>query len=117
MGYSITFASFSRSISTTEWSLVSDTSAGPDVDTNAGVYEGYIDVAALVAGDEFRIRVYEKARAAGTQRLLEEWFIAGIQGSPLFITGEFLLGAGWDMTILRLAGSDRTIDWSIRQVT
>ena len=35
----------------------------------------------------------------------------------LAVTPALVLMHGWDMTILKLAGTDRSIEWSIRQVT
>jgi hypothetical protein len=34
----------------------------------------------------------------------------------MFIIPSVILGEGWDVTVTRLAGSDRTIYWSIRKV-
>jgi len=35
----------------------------------------------------------------------------------VFVTPSLLLIHGWDMTLLKVAGTDRAIDWSIRAVS
>ena len=61
----------SATISTTETSLVTNTS-GPDAETTDGVFQVFVDFANLAAGDSFRLRYYEKARSGDAQRLIEE---------------------------------------------
>jgi hypothetical protein len=114
----LTFTNDSASISTSEYSLPADTTSGvPTSQTTDGVYQFFIDFGAMVAGDQYRVRIYEKYDSGGTQRLVEEWILAGAQSKPMFITPSMILGEGWDCTVLRLAGSDRTVAWSIRKAT
>ncbi len=76
-----------------------------------------VDVSALQSGDTYRLRVYEKARSTDTQRVAAEWYISGPQSEPVFITPGIVLIAGWDVTLQRIAGTDRTITWSVRMVS
>lgn len=116
MALSIT--SNSSTISTAEYSVPANTSTGvPTSQTSVGVYQFGIDLGNMVAGDQFRLRLYEKYDTAGTQRLVEEWIFTGAQSKPLFFTPPILLGKGWDFTVLKLAGTDRSILWSIRVVS
>ena len=110
----IIFTNDSATISTTEYSLPNDGTPSPV--TTDGIYQFFIDFGALAAGDQYRIRLYEKYDAAGTQRLVEEWIVTGSQSKPLFVLPSFVLGEGWDVTVTKLAGTDRTIGWSIRRV-
>lgn len=113
----ITFTNDSATISTSEYSLPADTASGvPTSQTTDGVYQFYVDLAAMVAGDQYRLRLYEKCDSAGTQRIVDEWIFTGAQSKPLFPTPSFVLGEGWDVTMLRLAGADRVIPWSIRKI-
>ena len=57
-----------EAISTTEWSLTTDT-AGPDAEASDGVFQCFIDVNDMVAGDILQIRLYEICRSGDTQRL------------------------------------------------
>jgi hypothetical protein len=105
----------SETVSTTEWSLTTD-SAGPDVDTNDGVYQLWLDLSALVKGDKFMVRCYEKVQSGGTQRVVAEWFFANAQTPPNWVSPSLILMHGWDFTIIRTAGTDRAITASVRQV-
>ena len=102
-------------ISTTEYSLVTPgTTLASDV--NQGVYQVFIDFSALTSGDEYEIAVKEKVADASTQRVIFRASVAGLQGSPIWVSPSLILMHGWDVTVDKLAGTDRSITWSIRQV-
>lgn len=103
-----------EAVAGTEWSLTTDTS-GPDADTTDGVFQAFLDVSDMVAGDELEIRVYEKARSGDTQRLVELWVLSGVQSSPLWVSPSLILMHGWDFTAKAAAGTI-TVNWSIRKV-
>lgn len=104
-----------ETVSTTEWSMTTDT-AGPDVDTTDGIFQLWVEVAAMASTDQFRIRIYEKVRSGGTQRTVYDALLTGAQPGP-FVSPSLILMHGWDMTILKVTGTDRSIEWSIRQLT
>lgn len=104
----------SETVSTTEWSLTTDTS-GPDAATTAGVYQLFLDLSAMAAGDEFRVRCYEKVQAADTQRVVWEKSFIGVQNEPNQASPAIMLINGFDFTLLKVAGTDRAITWSIRK--
>ena len=104
----------SETVSTTEWSLTTDT-AGPDVETSDGFFQPFLDLNALAAGDEFVFKIYEKAQAADTQRLVHQAYFNGPQYMPIYVGPALMLMHGWDMTLDKLAGTDRAITWSIRK--
>lgn len=101
-------------LSTTEWSLTTDT-AGPDVDTNDGVFQAFLDVTDMVTGDELEIKIYEKVQSGLTQRLVYQSNLVGPQSPPVWVSPTLILMHGWDMTVKAVSG---TIDiyGSIRQV-
>ena len=101
-------------VGATELSIVSGTTTLQSIAV-AGVYQLVIDAANMAKGDEFVVRLYEKAKAAGTKRVFSQWSLQGVQ-SELFVTPTFVLLNGWDMTITKLAGTDRAFDASIRKV-
>jgi len=105
----------SASISTTEYSLP-NVSTGLTPITVDGIYQAFIDLGAMVAGDQYVIQLKEKVTSAGTQRLVEEWIVTGAQSKPCFVIPSMILLHGWDITMKRLLGADRTIGWSIRSV-
>ena len=107
----------SGTISTTEISLPSGTtySSGSPV-TNTGVFQVFIDLSAMAAGDQFDIKVYESAQSAGTQRLLYTATYVGVQAAPLVVLPSLVLMYKWDVTLKKIAGTDRSIAWSIRKI-
>jgi hypothetical protein len=104
-----------EAVTGTEWSLTGDDNS-LDAITTDGVYQAFFDLNALTWGDIFRFRVYEKARGADTQRIVFEAFYAHDQSNDLNASPALVLMNGWDMSLFKVAGTDRTITWSIRQV-
>lgn len=106
-----------ETVSTTEWSLTTDTS-GPDVDTNAGIYQAYIDVSTLAAGDVFEFKVYEKIFSTGSSaRVIWKATVSGAQSEGGLVTPALILGKGWDMTAKKISGTDRLIQSRIAKVS
>lgn len=103
---------FNASVSTTELSLTGGSST-IQARTDAGSYGVFVSTANLAKGDVFQICGYEKVISGGTQRKFASWTISGVHDEdqpPLF----FGLMHGWDFTIQRLAGADRTMVVSVR---
>ena len=103
-----------EAVSTTEHSMTTDT-AGPDVDTTDGVFQIFLDLSDMVAGDELQIRIYEKARSGDTQRIVAQWSVFGAQADPIWVSPALILMHGWDATLDAIAGTI-TVLWSIRAV-
>lgn len=109
------FLEESATISTTEFSLPNDsTTLTPQ--TTIGIVQAFIDVANMAAGDEYTIRIYEKARTADTQRLVASWTLEGAQSLPLWTAPALMMARGWDITMQKVAGTDRSFSWSIRRL-
>ncbi len=102
-----------QAVDTTEWSMTTDT-AGPDVETDDGVYQIFLDLSDMVTGDQLQITVYETLE--GSQRRVYRSYLYGPQPFPIWVSPTFVLGVGWDATLDALAGTI-TVDWSIRQIT
>lgn len=105
----------SASIGTTEYSLTNN-ATGVVAKTDDGVFQCYLDLNALVAGDQYELKIYEKVQSAGTQRVCDVMVFTGLQSKPNFILPSMIFMHGWDITMKKLTGTDRTIGWSIRQV-
>ena len=103
------------SVSTTEISLTTG-GAGPAANTNLGVYQAFIDVNAIAGSDVFQIKCYEKARTGDAQRSVFSAYLSGAQVDPIAATPTLILGIGWDITIVKISGTDRTINWRISKV-
>jgi hypothetical protein len=104
----------SESVGTTEHSMTTDT-AGPDTDTTDGVYQAFIRTpAAAVRADVFEWAVYETI--GGTQVKTGSAVLVGT-GAETGWTGPALtLGVGWDMTLKKISGTDRTLVGHINKV-
>lgn len=107
-------ASGTEAISTTEWSLTTDT-AGPDADTTDGFYQVFIDVSDMVQADILQIRAYETCRSGDTQRLAYQAFLYGPQEQGLWVSPALCGIHGWDWTLDALSGTITCL-WSIRTV-
>jgi hypothetical protein len=103
-------------ITTTEFSAPNNAnySAG-SARTEDGVYQVFLDVSNLVAGDQLQIRIYEKCRAGDTQRIVYESILSGAQ-ADMWVSPSLILLHGWDVTLDTLAGTTIIVNWSIRQV-
>lgn len=107
--------SVSETVTTTEHSFTTDT-GGPDADTTDGVYQLWLDLNALAAGDVFEAALYEKVASGGTQRKAATWTFADVQSEPHWVSPSFILLHGWDFTVKKIAGTDRAIVGSVRKV-
>ena len=104
----------SASISTTEYSLPNNsTTLTPQTDD--GIYQVWIDFGAMTAADVYDVKIYEKVTSGGTQRTVSLSRLSGVQSGP-FVTPSLILLHGWDVTVDKISGTDRTISWSIRKV-
>ena len=100
----------------TETSLTSGTTTIQSR-TIPGVYQLFVDVANLTSGDVYVVRLYERVRSTDSQRVVASWTLTGGLGEPVFATPGFHLRNGWDFTLQRTAGTDKTITASVRAVT
>lgn len=118
MTITIAFAENSQTVSTTELSIPANTTyASGSPQTADGVFQPWIDLAALAAGDTFRFRIYETVRTSGgTQRKVTEAEFTGVQADPIWTGPSLVLGVGWDMTLIKIAGTDRAIPARIAQI-
>lgn len=107
-------------VTNTEMSLgvTGGTTTGvPVARTDAGLYTLMLDgVANMVKGDEYLLKVYEKARSGGTVRLVFSLRLKGAQ-SEILVIPNLLLGVGWDITLQRISATSRAFDWSVRRVS
>ena len=105
----------SATISTTEYSLTANSTVLGSITTD-GVYQPILDLNALTVTETYEFRIYEKARAADTQRVAYKALFTGPLATPIVVMPSVILLHGWEMTMDKIAGTDRVITWSIRQV-
>ncbi len=106
----------SASISTTEYSLTNN-ATGVVAQTTDAIVQGFVDLNAMAAGDEYQLKVYEKISSGGTQRVVFNAYFSNAQAQPIFPLPSLILMHGWDVSMTKKAGTDRTIAWSVRGVT
>lgn len=105
----------SATISTTEYSLPNNGTTLTPI-TVDGVYQVFIDLNALTLTEVYELRIYEKVTSAGAQRLVSVATIQGPLAQPGYVTPSMIFLHGWDVTLKKISGTDRSIGWSIRQV-
>ncbi len=104
----------SATIGTTEYSMPNaSTTLTPR--TEDGVYQVFLDTSAITFGDTFVFKVYEKIQSSGSQQAIFESVVNGASLDNVVFPSLILLH-GWDVTAKKLAGTDRSIAWSIRKV-
>jgi hypothetical protein len=115
MALSELYTQSSVSIGATEYSLTNNSTSIATQTTDAFVCL-YIESTDMAAGDEFEIALREKVTSGGTQRRIIIANLVGTQLEP-YVTPSFLVLHGWDVTVKKIAGTDRTFSWSIRAVS
>ncbi len=104
----------SATISTVEYSLPNNSTSLTPI-TVDGVYQIFIDLGAMTLTEQYQIRIYEKITSGGSQRIIYESIITGTMADN-WVSPSLILMHGWDVTVKKLAGTDRSIGWSIRRV-
>lgn len=100
----------------TEHSLPRDATHNiANLQTDDGVYQLFLDLSDMVAGDVVRLKLYEKVESAGTCRVTMDTCFRNAQASPHWASPSFLLMHGWDITVAVTTGT-ANIAWSIRKV-
>jgi len=104
-------------VGATELSIVSGTTTLQTI-TDDGVYQLWVDPvgAAMAKGDEYAFRIYEKVEGTGgTKRVAFKATLSDAQSENMPFPMLILIN-GWDMTIQKVAGTDRAWDASIRKI-
>jgi hypothetical protein len=107
----------SATMTTTEFFLAANsTTQGAGQSTDMMV-QLFLDVSALANADEYRVRAWDAISSAGTVRIIMEWTISHAQSEPIWASPALILLHKWDFSVTKLAGTDRSIAWSIRTAT
>lgn len=85
-----------------------------DTITTPGVLVLVADLATLAANDIFELRIYGKARATGTERLMHRaTYGPTVLAAPLVFSIPIVSPHHFRATIKQTAGTSRTIPWAI----
>jgi len=111
----LTFVNDSATIGTSEYFLGSDSTTKVD-QTDDCILQVWLDFSALTSGDQYRVRVYEKVNAGTQRQAISGAIVTGVQ-SELFVLPSLIVGDGWEVSVTKLTGTDRSIGWSLRKAT
>lgn len=102
-------------VGTSPISVVSGTTT-VNATVETGVYQLWVDAGLMAKADEFKIKISEIVEATGgTRKTVFEATLSDVQ-SEVFVSPMLILMFGWNMTIEKIAGTDRAFDASIRRV-
>lgn len=104
-------------IGVTEFYLAANSTTAGAGQSSDGMVQVLIDFSALLAGDIYQVRLYESAASAGTRRIVFQDNYAGPMDAPIVATPALILLHKWDFSVTKIAGTDRSITWSIRTAT
>ena len=114
MDVAITITNDSATISTTEYFLFGDATTASYQTTDA-ILQVFIDFVNMVAGDEYLVKIYEGAEGTNA-RVLYQATLVGAQ-SELWVSPCFIVGNKYEVSVDRIAGTDRIVLWSLRTIT
>lgn len=105
-------SSSNASISTTEYSIVGNTTSSvPLSSATVAKVRVVLDLTLLVAGDDYEMKVYSKVNA-DTQRVLATYPLVGAYDG-LWYSPEFWLYDAWDITLKKNSGADHVLRWTV----
>lgn len=104
----------SATIGTTEYSLPNNSTTLTPVTTD-GIYQVFINVSTMTVTEQYRIRIYEKVTSGGSQVVIYDATLTGAMADS-WVSPTLILLHGWDVTMAKITGTDRSMAWSIRQV-
>jgi len=110
----ITLTGGSASISTTEYFLASQSTTATYQTADMAI-QVFLDLSAMGAGDTFVLKFYEKVNG-GTSRSFVSTTFTNAQSPAHYSSLQYIVGEGWEVSLIKTAGTDRTIPWSLRQV-
>lgn len=106
----------SATIGATEYFLASASTSKTDQTANPGVFQLFVELNNLAAGDIFQVRCYERISSGGTARVVYQDNYTGPMDAPMLATPTLILLHGWEFSLAKVSGTDRSIAWSIRKV-
>lgn len=106
----------SATIGTAEYFCAAASTTQGSGQSTDGVHQLFLDLSNLAAGDIFRVRAWDAVSSSGTARVIFEENVPGPVGTPLYVTPSLIQLHKWDFSLTKIAGTDRSISWSIRRL-
>lgn len=109
----ITLTQDFATIGTTEYFLASDSTTAT-YQTGDVILQVYLDLGALTAAEEYDIKIYEKVDGTNAEVI----YYAKVQGvqSYMWVSPSFILGVGWEVSVTKISGTDRSIPWTLAKI-
>ena len=105
----------SATVGTSELSMPANTTVGvPTSQSDTCQVQLWARIVGMAAGDEFLIQLYEKTWSGGGQALIDSWRLA--YPVDKIVQSGLILHNAWDITIKKISGTDRVVEWSLRKV-
>lgn len=111
----ITLTGGTATISTTEYFLASNSTTATAQTMKCAV-QLYLDLSALIAGDTYTLVWSEKINAGTRRQFVATTTFSGVQTPGHYVSLQYIVGEGWEVSLTRTAGVDRSISWSLRTV-
>lgn len=109
----ITLTQDSATIGTTEYFLASDSTTATYQTTDV-VLQVFLDFGAMAAGDQYLIKFYEKVDGTNAECFYQA-YVDGVQ-SQMWVSPSFILGVGWEVSLDKISGTDRSIPWTLAKI-
>jgi hypothetical protein len=109
----ITLVDDAATIGATEYYLASDSTTKTS-QTEDCMLQVTIDVSVLDTGDSYEWKLYEKINTV--EQVFASGVVSGAQPHPIVIPA-LTVGNGWEVSMKKLTGTDRSIGWTLRKVT
>jgi hypothetical protein len=111
----ITITSDSATISTTEYFLASDSTTAT-YQTSKCAVQLFLDLSALTVTETYTLKWYEKVNAGTARQFVATTTFTGVQSPANYASLQYIVGEGWEVSLTRTAGTDRSISWSLRTI-
>lgn len=110
----INTGSTSPTVGTTPYGVMSQ-STSITYQTTDAIVQLFIDINAIAAGDEFKVKGLEKIDGTNARTFYEANIAP--QTNKGWVSPMFIMTNGWEFTIEKVTGTDRSLPFSIRYVT
>ena len=86
------------------------------ITTPIGIYQLFVDAAALADGETLRLRVKYKVLTGGTERVLQEAIYVNAQADPIKVSLPIVSDISFVATLTQTGGTGRAFPWKIMRL-
>lgn len=111
----ITLTGGTATISTTEYFLASNSTTATEQTLDCAI-QLFLDLSAMQAGDTYTLKWYERVNGQTRRQFVATTTFSNAQTPANYASSQYIVGEGWEVSLTRTAGVDRSISWSLRTV-